>query len=200
MTLRLLAISFALSLTSCGKPAIQSEVPRPDQVLDFPTLYAENCSACHGLNGRNGAAISLANPVYLAAAGAANIQRVTAEGVTGTSMPPFAIKSGGTLTDQQIAALTSGMIAAWGKPSTFVPVPYINSAPGDPEDGKQAFATACTHCHPNGTLNDPDYLSLISDQGLRSFIIAGHTGNPALNNKQVTDIVAWLASQRRGTQ
>ena len=39
---------------------------RPEQVLAFPTLYTQNCTACHGENGKNGAAIPLANPVYLA--------------------------------------------------------------------------------------------------------------------------------------
>ena len=32
------------------------EYLRPDQVTDFKTLYAENCSGCHGENGRLGAA------------------------------------------------------------------------------------------------------------------------------------------------
>ena len=32
----------------------------------FGTLYAQNCAACHGVEGRGGASIALANPVYLA--------------------------------------------------------------------------------------------------------------------------------------
>ena len=56
-----------------GRPAPGPEVPRPDQVMDFATLYKQNCAGCHGENGKNGAAISLANPVYLAVAGEADV-------------------------------------------------------------------------------------------------------------------------------
>src|ERR1700685_4195565 len=126
MSLRSICIAslgciLALCVTGCkdapGMPKPWSETPRPDQVLDFATLYGQNCAACHGDHGTNGAAISLANPLYLADAGLANIQRVTASGVPGTMMPGFAKSAGGMLTDRQIAALAQGMIAVWGKPA-----------------------------------------------------------------------------------
>ena len=40
--------------------------------MEFATLYKQNCAGCHGENGKNGAAISLADPVYLAVAGEAD--------------------------------------------------------------------------------------------------------------------------------
>src|SRR5258708_39872521 len=84
----------ALALIGCsripGRPGPGPEVVRPDEVLDFPTLYKANCVACHGQNGRNGAAISLANPVYLAVTGEDNLRQITANGVSGKLMPPFA--------------------------------------------------------------------------------------------------------------
>src|SRR5580658_8701753 len=73
-----------------GRPGPGPEVVRPEEVVDFPTLYKQNCAACHGENGRNGAAISLANPVYVAIAGEDNLRRITAMGVPGKLMPPFA--------------------------------------------------------------------------------------------------------------
>src|ERR1700729_3609167 len=83
-----------MALTGCnhihGRPGPGPEVIRPDEVLDFPTLYKENCAACHGANGKNGAAISLANPVYLAIAGEQTIQQTAAKGVPGGLMPAFA--------------------------------------------------------------------------------------------------------------
>ena len=45
----------------------------------FRTLYKANCAACHGENGRDGAAISLANPVYLAIAGEENLRQYCSE-------------------------------------------------------------------------------------------------------------------------
>jgi cytochrome c oxidase cbb3-type subunit 3/ubiquinol-cytochrome c reductase cytochrome c subunit len=64
-----------------------------------------------------------------------------------------------------------------------------------------------------GSLVEPSYLSLVSDQGLRSFIVAGHpdqgmpdwrsdlTGSAAraMTDREITDIVAWLAAHRTTT-
>src|SRR5271156_6246469 len=82
-----------LALAGCsripGRPGPGPEVVRPDEILDFPTLYKANCAACHGGSGTNGAAISLANPVYLAVAGEDNVREITAKGVPDKLMPPF---------------------------------------------------------------------------------------------------------------
>jgi cytochrome c oxidase cbb3-type subunit 3/ubiquinol-cytochrome c reductase cytochrome c subunit len=194
-------------------------------VLDFATLYGQNCAACHGDHGTNGAAISLANPVYLGIAGIANVQRVTASGVKGTMMPAFAKSAGGMLTDRQVAALAQGMIAAWARPAELsgqaLPV-YASSSPGVAANGQKAFATFCARCHGTdgtgvstqkmhtGSLVEPSYLSLVSDQGIRSFIVAGQpeqgmpdsrsdlTGSAAraMTDQEITDIVAWLAAHR----
>jgi len=250
------AVAIAGCMAAPGKPGPEPEVPRPEQVLDFSKLYAQNCSACHGENGKNGAAISLANPVYLAIAGASNIQRVTAAGVPGTAMPPFGKSAGGMLTDEQIAILAEGMVSTWGNPSALAgqsPPAYASSAPGDPAHGQHTFATYCAQCHGadgtggispsrppassvippamsdetpavhTGSLIDPSYLALVSDQALRSFIVAGQTEqgahdwsayvcaptsttlvdrqitNPAVVDQQITDVVAWLASHRTAT-
>src|SRR6478609_11313964 len=76
--------------TPNGQPQKGSEPVAPNQVVDFGTLYAQNCAACHGAEGRGGAAIALANPVYLAIADDASIRKVIAQGVPGTAMPAFA--------------------------------------------------------------------------------------------------------------
>ena len=53
-------------------------------------LYGQNCAGCHGEDGKGGAAIALADPVYLAIADDAILRRATAGGIPGTSMPAFA--------------------------------------------------------------------------------------------------------------
>jgi mono/diheme cytochrome c family protein len=85
-----------------GKPGPEPEVVRPEQVVDFGTLYKQNCVACHGTEREPGAAIALSNPVFLAVAGEANLKAVIANGVPGKLMPAFASSAGGILTDQQV--------------------------------------------------------------------------------------------------
>jgi mono/diheme cytochrome c family protein len=222
----LLFMVIAAATSGCmgapGKPGAGPEVPRPERVVDFATLYAQNCAACHGAAGKNGAAISLANPVYLAVAGATNIQHATSTGVPATAMPAFA----GHLTDQQIAVLAQGMIKNWGNPPMVkgqaLPA-YSSSAPGDAGRGQQAFGIFCARCHGadgsgvvagnthTGSLIDPAYLALVSNQGLRSLIIAGQpeqgmpdwrsdlaTNPRAMTDEEITDTVAWLAAHRIG--
>ncbi len=116
-SLRAMALATAaFALVGCeripGRPGPGPEVVRPNEVLDFPTLFKANCVGCHGENGRNGAAISLSNPVYLAVAGEENLKEIIGNGVSGKLMPPFAKSAGGMLTDQQINVLAHGMMQA----------------------------------------------------------------------------------------
>ena len=102
-----------------GRPVPGSAVIAPDKVVDFDVLYATNCAGCHGANGTGGAAIGLADPVYLAIADDATIRRVTADGVPGTAMPAFAQSAGGLLTAAQIDVIVNGIRARWAKPTAL---------------------------------------------------------------------------------
>src|SRR5438094_3960115 len=74
-----------LASTGCsnspGRPGKESEVIPPNEVTDFNLLYAQNCAGCHGPDGKGGAAIALANPVFLAIADDAVIRAAAANGV-----------------------------------------------------------------------------------------------------------------------
>lgn len=205
-----------------GRPGPGPEVLRPEQVVDFSALYKENCAACHGVSGKDGAALALNNPVYIAIAGEDNIRRITANGVDGKLMPGFSKTAGGMLTDQQIAILAHGIVQTWGKPDILAgqtPPPYAAAEAGDTARGQQVFTASCAKCHgangegsqngkyKQGSIVDPSYLALISDQGLRSIILAGlpdrhmpdwrgGTEHSTLTGQQITDVVAWLASHR----
>jgi cytochrome c oxidase cbb3-type subunit 3 len=199
---------------SPGRPGPQVIPPR--QVMDFNILYAQNCAGCHGDGGKAGAAISLSNPVFLAIADDAAIRRTAANGVPSTPMPAFAQSAGGMLTDKQIDAIVSG-IRAWVKPGTAPgdAPPYTAAEPGDARHGGEVYATYCSACHgPNGrggskgsSIVDGSYLALVSDQDLRTVVIAGlpELGAPdwrgdvpgkPMSSQEITDVVAWLASQR----
>ena len=200
-----------------GRPGPDSVEIRPDRVHDFERLYAENCAACHGPNGRgSGAAIGLANPVYLAIADDAVLTRAAGAGVPGSLMPAFARTSGGELTEEQVAILVKG-IRAWARPDSLggaLPPSYAGGG-GDPTRGGVVFAAACASCHGEGggggpkagSVVDGSFLGLVTDQSLRTTVIAGRPdiGHPdwrgdgkgaPLTSQQVSDVVAWLASQR----
>jgi len=212
----------ALLLSACGtphgEPRKDSESLAPNEVLDFGPLFFQNCAGCHGENGRGGAAIALADPVYLAVAGDRTIRNVIANGVHGTSMPAFAESAGGLLTNKQIDVLTRQMRARWSRPGILDganPPFYTAKSDGDAERGQVVYKTYCESCHgPNGRggakasdITNETFLALISDQGLRTEVIAGRPelgapdwrgdlrGKP-MSDQEVTDVVAWLASKR----
>ncbi len=200
-----------------GRPTAAELPIRPSAVSDFAQLYSENCAGCHGADGKFGAALSLNNPVYLAIVDDASLRTAIASGVRGTAMPPFARSAGGALTDEQITALIAGIRKNWSRSSTVAAgaPPYASTATGDAARGAQVYADNCQLCHgPDGnggpaagSIVDPSYLSLVSDQNLRTIVIAGRSDlgqpdwksyvpNKPLTSAQVSDVVAWLASRR----
>jgi cytochrome c oxidase cbb3-type subunit III len=202
---------------SPGRPKSDSEIIPPSQVMEFGLLYSQNCAGCHGASGKGGAAIALANPVFLAIADDSVIRRAAANGVPGTTMPAFAQSAGAMLTDKQIDALVSG-IRSWAKSdilNNVTPPPYSSQTPGDPQRGAEAYRTYCSSCHgvdgrggsKASSIVDGAYLALVSDQELRTIVIAGRPelgapdwrgdveGQP-MSAEEISDVVAWLSSHR----
>jgi len=119
-------------------------------------------------------------------------------------------------------------LGGWIDPAPSGIPPYLfdqagNGAAGTgtKDAGLAVFARACSSCHGDhgqggktaGAINDSDFLKLISDQALRRYVITGRpdlgmpnfadpTGRPdgfrALNDQDVTNVVALLASWRQG--
>ena len=201
-----------------GQPAKESETLAPNEVLEFSTLYRENCAGCHGTEGRGGAAIALANPVYLAIADDAAIRTVITKGVPGTAMPAFAESAGGMLTDKQIDVISMQIRSRWSKPGILDganPPSYATKSTGDVTHGEAAYKNYCASCHGYGgsggakgsSITDDSFLALVSDQGLRTIVTAGRPelgapdwrgnipGKP-MTDREVSDVVAWLISHR----
>src|SRR5246127_5490855 len=211
----LLACAACSNLPGAHRPGL-AVVP-PNEVVDFNTLYGQNCAGCHGVDGKGGAAIALANPVFLAIADDTVIRRIASTGVPGTPMSAFAESAGGMLTEKQIDALVTG-IRSWAKPDALgdqTPPPYAAQAPGDAQRGADAYRTYCSSCHgadgrggsKASSIVDGSYLALVSDQQLRTIVIAGRpelgapdwrgdvVGRP-MSAQDISDVVAWLSSQR----
>ena len=189
----------------------------PAQTAAFFALYDRQCAGCHGRDGRLGAARPLNDPVYLALVPAERVRRVIAQGLPGTAQPAFALSAGGTLTDEQIESLVRGLQATWSRPDVRRDdgVPADAAPLGDPERGSVVFAAACANCHgadggggPKArSVVDPSYLALVSDQQLRTTVIAGRAdlGMPdwrgqipgrALSPADISNVVAWLVTKR----
>jgi len=201
-----------------GRRAGDDHNATPDTIVDFDVLYRANCAGCHGLRGVDGPATALANPIYLAIADDRVLRQATASGIPDTPMPAFARRFGGMLTDRQIDAIVTGMRARWASPVTAVGIdlpPHTDRGQGDARRGADVFATFCARCHGAGgrggrggsSIVDGSYLSLVSDQDLRTTVIAGRPdlGAPdwrgnmpgrAMTSQEITDVVAWLGAQR----
>ncbi len=197
-----------------GPPNDQEELMRPENVASFDRLYKQNCSACHGENGSGGPALDLANPKYQALVDDASLRRWITSGMPGTQMPAFGESAGGFLTPQQVDVLVAGMRTRWNHKdhsATYMP-PYSSNAGGNAEHGRNIFGVSCASCHQQGQqkITDASYLSLVSDQSLRTIVIAGRPdlshpdwkqvpANQPLTDQDVSDVVAYLHSLRSDT-
>ena len=219
-----------------GKPNPEERSRSLEEVKDFNQLYGQNCSGCHGANGRQGASQPLNDPLYMALVSDEALRQLIAKGVTGTTMPGFAVEAGGFLTNAQIDVLVTGMRSQWAQPAQFngVDVPPYSlqdavakgSGPGDSQRGAAAYNVYCAHCHGDGgrggekagSIVDPNYLGLVSDQSLRTTVItgradlkkpdwrsnlsrgAGQASGQAMTPQEISDVVSWMASLRPSSE
>ncbi len=70
-----------------GKPTLEERWKPATELTDFNQLYAQNCSGCHGADGRLGAARPLNDSLYLALVNDESLRQVIAQGVPTTAMP-----------------------------------------------------------------------------------------------------------------
>lgn len=198
-----------------GKPEPEERWKPPSANLDFDDLYAQNCAGCHGLEPGDLAASRPMDPLYVRFAGRENLRRITAEGVPGTTMPGFLESEGGALTEAQVGAIVDGIVNRFGDFPVPDPLPPYAAGAGDASAGLITQGVFCASCHgadgaggpKAGSIVDPAYLSLVTDQSLRSTIVAGRPelGMPDFTGyvpdrlpteKEIADIVAWLSSKR----
>jgi cytochrome c oxidase cbb3-type subunit III len=88
---------------------------------------------------------------------------------------------------------------------------------GDASRGAGTYKTFCASCHgangdggSAGSIVDPNFLNLVSDQGLRTTVVVGRAdmgkpdwrgnvpGHP-MSAQEINDVIAWLAAHRQGT-
>ena len=138
------------------------------QLDEAMTLYAENCSVCHGVSGEGiGATPPLNNPA-LKTMPFEDIYKTISRGRYQTAMPAWSIEDGGPLSDYQIDELVALIgYGDWGEtgdrvvnlglaplvPFTTEPDPALLAEIANLPDGAtlqsavQLFADSCVACH-----------------------------------------------------
>jgi mono/diheme cytochrome c family protein len=211
---------FALGCDSLpGKPLESARPINPIDVTDFNTLWSTQCAGCHGAEGKLAAARPMNDPVYLAVVTDNEMRDVIAHGVAGSAMPGFLSNNGLALSAKQIELVLAGMREHWSDPKALAgrrSPSYRATGSGNVAAGRVTFQRVCASCHgaagdgkggsARGSVVDPAFLALVSNQSLRSTVIFGRTdlGMPnwagyrtgPLSEQDVTDLVAWLASHR----
>ncbi len=194
-----------------GKPTVATPVAIGSSAWTQST-FDTNCRGCHS-QGAEGAAIPLIDAGYWKVATDAQVIQVISHG-QGVLMPSYLESNGGPMSAEQIAAFVKGMRSLWGagSPGGQGGISDVVVA-GNADAGAHVFASACASCHAAGgsagSVTDPMYLKLISNQGLWSAIVYGRAAlaSPAWNEPmpnhpngltptEVADVVSWIAQAR----
>lgn len=164
---------------------------------DAMTVYAENCSVCHGLAGEGiGATPPLDNPA-LSQSDSQSLTKIIARGLYGTSMPAWSLEDGGPLSDYQIDQLVqliqhgdwqatqdrvvnlglAPLVPFTAEPNTNI-LESLKSLPDSEPlvQGVTLYAENCVACHgPDGigttlapALNDPAVGQKTSEEIVRT--------------------------------
>ena len=168
---------------------------------DAMTLYAENCSVCHGIAGEGIGSMPPLDNLGLRESDSDTLFKIIGRGLYGTSMPAWSKEDGGPLSDYQIDELvvdlqngnweeTHDRVVNLGLASVipFVTEPdpeILDGLAGIPEgellaQGVTLYAQECVACHGAdglGTslapaLNDPQVRAKSEDE-LRRIILYG---------------------------
>ncbi len=218
MNVRASWVMWPLFVAGCGDvPLEQPAATVANRATTWTGLYADHCAGCHGADGTLGAARPMRDAAYLNTVPQAELERVVREG-QGTLMPALGSERGGSLSPDQVRTLVTGMVETWGKDGRRGALPW--SAPlGDAAAGAAVYATFCQGCHGapdglqpggHGSVTDPNYLRLVSDQGLRSAVLfgradlggscngpyPGQSPDRRLDAGEVAQVVAFLSGKR----
>lgn len=75
-------------------------------------IWSMNCATCHGTSGQGVDSPALNSQEFLTTVSDTQIHHITAAGIAGTEMPAWWNELGGSLTDEQIAAVVA-FIRSW---------------------------------------------------------------------------------------
>jgi cytochrome c oxidase cbb3-type subunit 3/ubiquinol-cytochrome c reductase cytochrome c subunit len=180
-------------------------------------LYQQYCEFCHGGVGQGylaDNAIALGNPEFLRIASDELLATAIRYGRPGTVMSAWGEVKAGPLSDGDIEDIVA-FIRTWQtEPLAYVD-DYELDANTSPIRGQSYYSVfGCEDCHgelgrggPYVTLENPWFLSVVSDGYLRESVLAGRPGTPMdsyadgdmddLSTAQLDDILALIRSWER---
>ncbi len=187
-----------------------STLPDGAAIASGLTVYAKNCTACHGNNGEGTNLASALNTAELRARlSDAEISRIVLQGVPGTLMAGW----NRSLTDKEIADIST-LIRHWESlQNAGITLPAVEAVPLDMSPaaiatGNKLYSVLCAQCHGTqgyGTriapaLNNNTFLQQTSDAAIQQIISKGAQGTamPAwggrLSEADIDTITAYLRS------
>jgi mono/diheme cytochrome c family protein len=187
-----------------------STLPGGAAVTNGLTIYAKNCTACHGSNGEGTSLAPALNTAELRARlSDGEIARIILQGVPGTLMAGW----NRSLTDEEVTDVTA-LIRRWDSlQNAGVTLPAVEAAPIDMSPaaiatGNKLYSLLCAQCHGTqgfGTrlapaLNSKTFLQQTLDSAIQQIISNGVQGTsmPAwggrLNDADIAAITAYLRS------
>ncbi|HEY8901108.1 MAG TPA: cytochrome c [Chthoniobacterales bacterium] len=192
-----------------GKPKREDAWKPETAITSGEEIFAQNCLGCHSIGGTPSPSIAMSDPLYLAVIPPEILKSIIANGIKVSSMPAFSEEHGGSLTPEQIEKLVAFILEK--KKPIDGPLPAYAAPAGNAAAGQIAFETYFSK-FPGmtgyGSISDPAFLGLVTDQYIRTLVIAGRPelGLPdyrsrvpgkAMSDQEIADVVAWLISQRR---
>jgi cytochrome c oxidase cbb3-type subunit 3 len=211
-----------LSVAACAAPPASEAGSDGETEGDTPelrgaALYQQYCEFCHGDVGQgyvSDNATALGNPEFLRIAGDELLATAIRYGRPGTVMSAWGEVKAGPLSDTDIDDLVA-FIRTW-QTEPFVDVDDYELGPDASTIRGQSYYSVfgCEDCHgelgrggPYVTLENPWFLSVVSDGYLRESILAGRPGTPMdgyadgdaddLSTAQLDDILALIRSWER---
>lgn len=173
-------------------------------------VYGKYCAMCHGGHGEGYAAdnaSALANQDFLVSVSDGFLRKSIAKGRPGTAMAAHSSLYGGPLEDADIDSLVL-LIRSWQRE----PMAQLGSNPvlGDPVTGRETYDQFCAACHGEHgqgvtaiSLNNSEFLAIVTDQQIRRTIAHGRRGTPMaafgehLSADAIDNLVALIRSWRR---
>ena len=140
-----------LALAGCGewpgKPRA-TVAAAPGTEAGFQSMYALHCAACHGDNGRSGAARPLNDSLYLSITPKSEFSKAVGHG-QGILMPGYLSEQGGPWQPDILADFVDDLYRVWSDELAHqgeaLPAHAIGA--GDVSRGAKSFATWCGACH-----------------------------------------------------